>query len=177
MGRLASEDSFDGFFHSFRYEAFRLEVQPAYLVDVEADAFADFLRGEPRPGVEYDYYQPWLDQIRAVTAEGRRVARVRVLQDPPTDYQRFELYMARWAIDAGEVLGCISWREAKAAGLPLDRDWWLFDEARLAASRFDSDGRPLGSDVTDDPKIVERYRTWRDLAVRHSTPVTHRTSA
>jgi hypothetical protein len=85
--RLTPED-FNNLFGRFQQEAFRLEVQPVYALDYEREAFDAFLRGESHPATDYDWYRPWLDQIRKATGQGRRVARVRVLAEPPTNYQR-----------------------------------------------------------------------------------------
>src|SRR3954465_15513172 len=98
MTRRRPPDDFNHLFRYFRHEAFRLEVQPVYAVDVEREAFDDFLRGEPRPPDQYDYYVPWLDQIRSATRAGRHITRVRVLEEPPTAYQAFELEMAPYNI-------------------------------------------------------------------------------
>jgi hypothetical protein len=167
--RLTPED-FNNLFGRFQQEAFRLEVQPVYALDYEREAFDAFLRGESHPATDYDWYRPWLDQIRKATGQGRRVARVRVLAEPPTNYQRFELHMARWNIAAGETLRCMPRAKAAKAGLPLADDWWLFDSRRVAVMRFDPDGTAHGGEIFDDPDTVSRYCTWRDLAVHHSTP-------
>src|SRR5690242_1689466 len=100
MTRRLTPDDFNHLFHYFRHEAFRLEVQPVYTVEVEREVLDDYLRGEPRAAYEYGYYAVWLNQIRKVTQAGRHVARVRVLQEPPTSYQAFELAMARYNVEA-----------------------------------------------------------------------------
>jgi hypothetical protein len=170
MTRTLTPEDFNVLFGQFRHYAFRLEVQPTYKADYEQEALNDFLRGEPRPAPEYDYYAPWLASVREVTAEGRRIERVRVLQEPPTDYQRFELWMARYNIAAGELLRCMTVKQAGAAGVPTTSDWWLFDSTTLAVMRFSADGVPQGGRIITDPTTVSRYNSWRDLAVAHSTP-------
>lgn len=172
MGRRLTPDDFNHLFRYFTREAFRFEVQPVYTLDYEQDALNAFLRGEPRPATHYDYYRPWLDQIRTVTSQGRTVARVRVLEEPPTDYQRFEMWMARYNVAAGETLATIPRSKATDVGLPVTDDWWLFDSERVALMRFDAAGNPGGGEIVDDPETVSRYCMWRDLAVHHSTPST-----
>lgn len=167
--RLTPTD-FDEAFRYFRRTAFRLEAQPVYLVDVERDAYDDYRRGEPRPAPDYGYYATWLDRVQAITAAGRRLDRVRVVEDPPTTYQQFELHMARWNIAAGETLATITRGHAATVGLPADHDWWLFDDEAVALMRFAPDGTPQGGVILTDPTTVSRYCTWRDLAVHHSTP-------
>lgn len=169
--RLTPKD-FDDAFRYFRRDAFRLEAQPAYTVDVERKAFDDFLRGEPKPAEAYDYYTAWLTKVQKVTKAGRSLRRVRILETPPTDYQAFELHMARYNIAAGETLRTIPRTAAVKAGIPDGNDWWLFDDQAVAVMRFEANGTPLGGTILTEPTIVARYCTWRDLAVHHSAPFT-----
>lgn len=170
MGQRLTADDFNQLWRYFRHEAFRLECQPVYLVDVEREPFAEFLRGEPRPAPEIPYYAAWLDQIHAVTSQGRRVARVRILEEPPTDYQRWEIWAGQYNIAAGEDIRYLNRSQAVEVGLPVAADWWLFDSERLALMRFSPDGTPLGGEIIDDPEVVAQHCTWRDLAVSHSAP-------
>jgi hypothetical protein len=174
--RLTPKD-FDDAFRYFRRDAFRLECQPVYTVDVEAQALDDYLRGEPRPATDYGYYASWLTKVRETTRAGRRLSRVRVLETPPTRYQQFELHMAQYNLAAGETLRTVDRPAAVAAGLPVSDDWWLFDRQAVALMRFAEDGAPLGGEIVTDPLTVSRYCTWCDLAVRHSTPYIRRAAA
>lgn len=174
--RLTPKD-FDDAFRYFRHDAFRLEAQPVYTVDVEREAFDDYLRGEPRAADAYGFYAEWLGKVRDVTKAGRRIERVRILETPPTTYQAFELHMARYNLAAGETLRTITRAAAEKAGLPARDDWWLFDSQAVAVMRFEADGTPLGGTILTDPAIVSRYCTWRDLAVHHSAPFTDRAAA
>jgi hypothetical protein len=177
MGERLTPDDFNHLFNRFRYEAFRLEVQPSYAADYEREAFEEFLRGEPRPGDQWDWFASWLTEIRKATSQGRQIIRVRIVDEPPTDYQRFELYMARWNVDAGETLSYLDRSTAKRIGLPVVDDWWLFDRRQLAVMRFSPTGIPQGGEIIDDSRLVHRHRIWRDLAVRHSSPTPERATA
>ncbi len=167
--RLTPKD-FDDAFRFFRRTAFRLETQPTYAVDVEREAFDDYLRGEPRPADQYPFYATWLNKVREVTGAGRKLGRVRILETPPTTYQQFELHMACHNLAAGETLRVISRTDAIAADVPVDSDWWIFDDEAVALMRFTPDGAPLGGEILTNPQTVSRYCAWRDLAVHHSTP-------
>lgn len=170
MAEQLTPADFNNLFHRFKHEAFRLEVQPVYVLDYEQEAVDEFLRGEPRPVNELDFYADWLRQIKAATDEGRQILRVRVLTDPPTDYQRWEVWAGRWNIEAGEQIRYLDRDAAAKAGVPLTDDWWLFDRERLARMRFADDGTALGGYVVTDKKIVQQHCVWRDLAVRASSP-------
>ena len=91
------------------------------------------------------------------------------VDEPPTEYQRFEAWGSQWNVAAGEVIEYLPRAKALAVGLPDHADWWLFDSATLALMEFDPDGRPLGGDIVRDPKIVALHCAWRDLAIQHAT--------
>jgi hypothetical protein len=177
MTERLTPDDFNHLFGRFEQEAFRFEVQPVYLVAEERETFEEFLRGEPRPITEFPFFTSWLDQIKAATSEGRRVIRVRVLEDPPTDYQRWEVWAGQYNAAVGEEIRYLARAKATAAGIPLTDDWWLFDRRRLARMRFDADGTPLGGYIVSDPETITQHCKWRDLAVRLSAPAPERATA
>jgi len=170
MAQQLTAEDFNQLFRYFTTSAARLEVQPVYAVTDERESVEEFLAGHPRPVTEFPFYATWLDQIRAVTAEGRRVERVRVLEEPPTEYQRWELWSGQYNIAAGEVIRYITRSKALAVGLPVTDDWWLFDSAHLAVMRFSPTGEPLGGEIVTDPDVVAQHCQWWELAVAHSEP-------
>ncbi len=169
MGIPIAEDEFGDLLKSFGRTAFRFETRESYALDYEEADFDDFLAGHPTPPPDLDWWRPWLEQIAHLTAEGREVQRVRVLAEPPSDYQRWEMWGARWNISAGERVGYLTRQRARDLGLP-DADWWLLDDERVITMGFDDDGRITGKMLVIDPAVITRYRAWRDLAVRNATP-------
>jgi hypothetical protein len=163
-------------FDSFQHEAFRWEAQPRYQIPEERADLAAWAAGHPRPLDEIEFYRSWYDLVRAAAAAGRHVRRVQVLDTPPTDYQRWQLWGARYSEAAGEVLRYLTRRQAHTLGLP-QHDWWLFDEAHLVVLEFTVGGHPAGGRLITDPDVVARHRTWRDLAVHHSAPDEGRAAA
>ncbi|MFK3984458.1 DUF6879 family protein [Micromonospora sp. NPDC050397] len=169
MGEQLTGDDFNNLFRYFTDTAFRLEVQPVYTVADEQQSLEEFLAGEPRPVTDFPFYAAWLDKIHAATTQGKRVERVRVLEEPPTDYQRWEMWSGQYNIAAGEVIRYIPRSRGTSIGLPIKDDWWLFDSRRLAIMRFSEQGEPLGGEIISEPEIVARHRQSWDLAVKHST--------
>jgi len=168
MGERLTGDDFNHLFRYFTDTAFRLEVQPEYTVSDEQESFREFLAGEPRPVTEFPFYAAWLDKIRAAAAQGKRVERVRVLDEPPTDYQRWEMWSGQYNTAAGETIRYLPRSQAVAVGLPVTDDWWLFDAQRLAVMRFSETREPLGGEIIADPDIVAQHCAWWELAVQHS---------
>lgn len=157
--------------HEFQHTAFRLEQQPAYLEEVEADLLAAFLRGEARPASSVPVLREWFDQIAEHVRQGRRIERVRIQRTPPTDYQRFERSLDPENIAAGEIMHYLSWERAHEIGLlPAagPYDWWLLDSSKLVIIRYDDRGRRIGHELVTAPTAVAKAREWQDLAVHHS---------
>jgi hypothetical protein len=115
--------------------------------------------------------------ISEVTRQGRKIGRVRVLAEPPTDYQRSEIWADPWHARAGEQIRYLPRSRAEQIGLPLDHDWWLLDDERLIDMRFNDAGEITGKALITDPGIVAPYCEWRDLAVRNATPAEQVTAA
>lgn len=168
---LLSEDEFLEAVLTVEHTAFRLELQRSYAEPHEAPQFAAFLRGDPQPGPDDPELRDWYEGVAGLTARGARMERVRVQEDPPTDYQRFERWLDQWNIKAGEVMRYMTRRHAREVGLlPAagDADWWLLDSARLIVMRFDDAGHRIASELVTDPEAVLQACKWRDLAVHHS---------
>lgn len=168
---LPAADFFDTL-HSFEREAFRLELQDSYAVPEEDELYPAFLRGErPAPATVSPDLKDWFERIAEHTAKGKHVERVRVQQDPPTQYQQFERWLDRWNLEAGEVMRYLTRKRAHEIGLlPAagDTDWWLLDNERMILIHFDDEGHPVRYELSTDPATVNLARGWRDLAVRNS---------
>jgi hypothetical protein len=172
-----TDEELGGLFGSFRRTAFRLETRDDYALDYEAQDFEWFLAGDPVPPPEVGWWRPWLDQITELTRQGKQVARVRVVAEPPSPYQRWEIWAAPWHARAGERIGYMPRSKALRVGLPLRTDWWLLDDERLILMQFDAAGRKAGNLLVTDPEVVGQHCEWRDLAVRHAIPAEEVTAA
>jgi hypothetical protein len=160
---------------TFEHTAFRLELQPAYAEPSEADLVAMFLAGQrPDPRIIVPELGEWFDQVARQVSEGKRIERVRVHEDPPTGYQRFERWLDQWNLEAGEVMRYMTTRRALEVGLLPNAgtaDWWLLDSSRLIVMWFDEEGHRIQNILTTDPADVIKACRWRDLAVHHSTEI------
>jgi hypothetical protein len=107
--------------------------------------------------------QGWLRMVREATDEGRRFARVRVVDLPMNDWSRYSYALAKHNIVAGEDIRYLARDSADALGL-LDYDYWLFDSSKLVKMHFDDDDRFLGGEVIEDPSDIVQTNYWRDAA-------------
>lgn len=159
----------DDLLQSFRHSAFRLETRSTYALTYERADFERFLAGEPTAPPQLDWWRPWLEEIARLTANGKTVGRVRVLDEPPSDYQRWETWAARWHAEAGERIGYMPRSLAERLAVPLLHDWWLLDDERVIAMWFTATGEISGRELITEPGAVARFCAWRDLAVQNAT--------
>ncbi|MGX7669886.1 DUF6879 family protein [Plantactinospora sp. DSM 117369] len=173
MPTLLTDVEFAEHLRTFTRTARRLELQPVYLEPEEEATVAKFVAGQPEPPTEVPGLRSWFEQIAELTVAGKHVERVRVHEDLPTDYQRWERWAGQWNTAAGETIRYMTRTQAHAIGLlPAagDVDWWLLDSELLIMMMFDGDGHRTRNELVADPLIVAQAQAWWDLAVRHSTP-------
>lgn len=151
-------------FAEFEHTAFRLETRRGYASDRAGARFQAFMLGIA-PTAEPE--APWHVNVRAKTKEGARFSRVRLLDDPPTDGQRF--LMAAAAANPGEDIRVLARAEAVRLELP-DYDFWLFDSRTLVRFHIDDQDVTTGVEVIDDPAEVLAACRARDRAWPLSTP-------
>ena len=153
------------FDRGFARTAWRWETRPEYELPEERQELALFLLGGPAGDEE----GPWRRTLRSLRRRGRCVARARVVDEPPTAYQRWLLARARQDVEAGEDLRCLTRSEALRLHVPL-RDFWLFDEHTVGFVRFEGD-RPLGMELTRAPDAAAVARRVREAAWEVARPV------
>lgn len=152
-------------FQECRMSAFHLEVRDAYAVPAESEPLRRFLNGEPP--IDEGGDDPWDNLMRDIAARGVNVSRIRVVTLPHSDYQRWLLSVTHENIEAGEDIRYLP--RHLAGEVPPD-DWWLFDDERVAFNLVDSNGRPAGTALTVDPKIVAYCRGIKERLWRSAVP-------
>lgn len=154
---------------SFKQSAWRFEQQRTYDIGYEEQQFADFLKGSPQAPTENRELGAWMKQIGRQVAEGKTVGRVRIVDDPITDYQRWMKWMDRWNLEAGEEILYLSRSYATETGLLSaagTADWWFFDDRRLMLMHFDWRGVRVGVELLEDEPLVDEARVVRALAIK-----------
>lgn len=153
-------------FRDFRHTAFRLETRRGYASDRNSPKWQRWLNGED---IAAEPPNPWRENVAAQTARGKRFERVRLVDTPPTEGQRFLLASAPGNLAAGEDIRNLPRADAERLRLP-EYDFWLFDSKILARFAFDEDDTTLGVHVTEDPAEVLAACQARDAAWHHATP-------
>lgn len=149
--------------------AFRMELQPAYTVGEERYLYDAFRAGRPLPPDQDESLRAWYAKVAKAVAAGKTIQRVRIYDDPPTEYQRWTRWMVRWNLEAGEIIDNLPRARAYEVGLLPDAgpgDWWLLDDTRLITITYDPTHRPVSRTLTTEEESVRKAREWRHLAVR-----------
>ncbi len=150
----------DFFRSGFEHTAWRLETRREYAADQASEEYKEFLQGIVPP---LDDDGPWFATARAQTADGRRIERVRLVDEPATDNQRYLLATTPSNLAAGEDIRYLHRSEADAIGLGEDvGDFWLFDSRILARFNWTDPDRRM--ELTTDPEQVVQACQIRDVA-------------
>jgi Family of unknown function (DUF6879) len=162
--RHLNDPAFGPLFTDISSSWFRLETLQRYDVAYERPDFAAFLRGEQldtTPG-------PWQSTLCDHVAAGRTLARVHVLEEPLSDYVRYELRAYVPNAEAGEDVRVIPVQQGEwPEDLPR-HDYWLFDDKRLWLMDYDAGGRFQAARQIEDPAAIDQHRRWRDAALAQS---------
>ncbi len=163
---------FDALFDSFRTTVFRLESFPSYDVGgSDAERIAAFREGGPIPERSVRT-SPWLARLAVATVAGKRWERVRVVDEPLTEYQRYELLAYQESQAAGEEIRVVT---RSCAAADWGSDFWLFDpgvsEARAVAMDYAPDGRWLGAALITDLETVRGLAKIRLAARSAAVPL------
>ena len=168
MRRTLTNAEFAEQLRDYASTAYRFELQPFYAVDGEQESFRRFLAGRPVSPLDVEEDRAWLDMVREHTVAGRRMARVRVHEDPPTEYQRWMRWRGQFNQEAGETMHYLTVEQAIAAGIVGGvalRDWWFFDDDRLMVLTHNPEGRRIHTELITDRRELARARALWDLAV------------
>lgn len=149
--------------------ALRLEQQPTYAADVETGAPARWLDGDTTPATETHPGIPaWLAHLDRLQSTGRTFERLRLVESPPTDYQRWAMWVAPIMVEAGEV---IRYAHRTDVATPTAHDLWVFDRSTVVLVTFDQDGRATDYNKSTDHEQVGRVLDWWDATTAEVEPV------
>lgn len=157
---------FGGMFSSVKHSAWRLETRRRYASDEETETYAEFLRTGT---VSWDLDDPWCTNRREQSGQGKRFERVRLLDEPATEGQRYLLDNARRNTAVGEDIRVLARSTAEQLQLPAE-DFWIFDARVVALLAFDQEDRMTGVDLITNPVEVVRYCQARETAWHHAVP-------
>lgn len=164
-----TDERFSSLFRDFKQTAYRLESLQRYNVDYEKVPFQDFLEGHDR------YTHPeqleWVNLIKQNIEAGKTMSRVHIVEEPLSDYMRFEmLWPYKDSTAAGESINILP---VKRGSWPADvprQDYWLFDARQVVVMQYQEDGSFVSAGFLENPEDIVQYNVWRVAAMRHSVP-------
>ncbi|MGI5351753.1 DUF6879 family protein [Streptomyces sp. CA-250714] len=159
-------EDFGQMFTTLKHSAWRLETRRRYASDEETDTYSEFLR---TGSVQWDLDDPWCVNRREQAADGKRFERVRILDSPPTEGQRYLLDNARRNTAVGETIRTLPRATAEELRLPTE-DFWIFDARVVALLQFDEADEMTGVELVSNPVEVVRYCQVREAAWHYATP-------
>ncbi|MFC8516708.1 DUF6879 family protein [Streptomyces sp. NPDC057257] len=155
-------------FQEFEHTTWRLETRRGYASDRNSPKWACFLAGAD---MAREPDNAWHENVRVQTARGKRIERVRLIDEPLTQNQEFLLASTATNLAAGEDIRLLIRTRARQLRL-LMYDFWLFDARVLVRFAFDDEDRTLGAHVTEDPVEVLAACQTRDAAWHHAVRTT-----
>lgn len=164
--KIIDLDAFGELFTTFQHTAWRLETRRRYASDEVTDTYAQFVESG---AAQWDLDAPWCQNRRRQTAEGKRVARVRVVDDPPTTGQLYLLDNAKRNSAVGEDIRNLTRAGTRRLQLP-DEDFWIFDSRLVALLNFDDADDLVDVELVTEPAEVVRYAQVRDAAWHFAVP-------
>ncbi|WP_405956128.1 DUF6879 family protein [Streptomyces phaeochromogenes] len=168
--QFISFEDFGGMFAKLKHSAWRLETRGRYASDEETDTYRQFAAGEP---VTWDLDDPWCQGRREQSALGKRFERVRILDEPPTEGQRYLLDNARRNTAVGEDIRVLTRSKADELQLPRE-DFWIFDSRVVALLHHNDADEMTGVELITNPVDVLRYAQAREAAWHHAVPYDQR---
>lgn len=161
-------------FTGLRSSWFRLETLQRYEVAYESMEYQQFLQTGRLVGGSVD----WQHMITAHTNAGRKLQRVHVVEEPLTDYLRYEFASYERNARAGEEIRLIPTQPGSwPTGLPQRQDFWLFDDSDAWAMTYDPTGWFIAAEQITQPDEIAGCRQLREIALTQSIPLadyTHR---
>jgi hypothetical protein len=164
--KIIDLDAFGKLFTTFEHTAWRLETRRRYASDEVTETYAQFVE---TGAARWDLDTPWCENRRRQTEQGKRVQRVRVVDDPPTTGQLYLLDNARRNSAVGEEIRILSRAEARRLQLP-EVDAWIFDSRLVAVLNFDDADNLVDVELITEPAEVVRYAQVRDAAWHYAVP-------
>ena len=134
---------------------------PSICPDVETGWPARYADGDLTPP---DYIAEWSAMVLPpLVVGGRSRTRVRVVDEPETDFQRWADWAAELNRAGGEVIHRITRNEAIALDLVGDPliDWWLIDHSAVLILNFTAGGELYRVDLDDSTETLAHCRRVR----------------
>ncbi|MGW7521333.1 DUF6879 family protein [Streptomyces sp. NPDC054796] len=167
MPQNAQQPSFAECLRDTVRSAVHLETRDDYG---DNERFAAWRRGAR---IDWDdrssWWRPFHDQIAGTVERGVAVRRARVVSEPVSAYIRWEHYMTRANLTAGERVRWVPRRLASDLALPCN-DFWLFDDRLARIHHFSGDGSLVEDEFSTDQAVLKLFAASFEAAWERGVP-------
>lgn len=144
--------TFDGLLAGATKSAVHLEMRDTYYGNPRFEAWQNGARIDWSDRASW--WRPFHQDIADAVSRGVVVRRARVVSEPVTEYIRWEHYVTRGNVEAGEQVRWLPRRRTADLLMP-GCDFWIFDEQVIRVHDFAGNGDFLGEEFSDDRALVE----------------------
>ncbi|MFD7666570.1 DUF6879 family protein [Streptomyces sp. NPDC059788] len=120
-------------------------------------------------GDRSSWWRPFHDRIAGAVERGVSVRRVRIISEPVSAYIRWEHYMTRANLAAGEQVRWVPRRLASDLLLPCN-DFWLFDDRLARIHHFAGNGFLVGDQFSCEPAVLKLFAASFEAAWERGVP-------
>ncbi|MFD9906771.1 DUF6879 family protein [Streptomyces sp. NPDC059063] len=167
MQQNARQPSFAECIQATERSAIHLETRDDYG---DNERFAAWRRGHR---IDWDdrasWWRPFHERITEAVRRGVVIRRVRIISEPASEYIRWEHYMTRANLAAGEHVRWVSRRRASDLLLP-GNDFWLFDDRLARIHHFAGNGTLVEDEFSSDPRVLKLFAASFEEAWARGVP-------
>lgn len=159
--------SFDTLLAATTRSAVHLEMRDGYYSD---PLFEAWKRGERIDWNDRSqWWNPFYGRVSEAVARGVRVRRARVISEPVSDYIRWEHYVTKPNVDAGEEVRWLP-RSSTTDMLLPGNDFWIFDDRLMRVAHFAGNGDLVARELKDEPDLVKQCALAFEQVWKRATP-------
>ncbi|MEU0692148.1 DUF6879 family protein [Streptomyces uncialis] len=167
MPQNAQQPSFAECLQNATRSALHLETRDTYA---DNERFSAWRLGaktdwDDRPS----WWRPFHDHVAQAVHRGVAIQRVRVVSEPVSEYIRWEHYVTRANLAAGEQVRWVSRRHAVDLLLPCN-DFWLFDGGLARIHHFAGNGDLIEDEFSSEPALLKVLATAFEAAWERGVP-------
>ena len=155
---------------TFKKSAKRLEIlQEFHIEGGEWENFQKFKRGEVAPA--FPELVEWKEQLAEWTKQGKTVERVRVFENPLSDYLKYEILEAYAPCAlSGQKVNFVSRKQLeKVVGKKQVKDFWIFDDKYVYEMDYDENHNYCGGRIVDGTAEKEIYKKLLENSISLET--------
>ncbi|GAA0409351.1 DUF6879 family protein [Streptomyces luteireticuli] len=115
------------------------------------------------------WWHSFHEQIRQAVDRGVVIRRARVVSEPVSEYIRWEHYVTRANIEAGEQVRWLPRWRATDLLLPPN-DFWVFDDRLARTHHFAGDGSHVADEFSSDPVLVKKLSSGFESVWERAIP-------